>query len=71
MKQPVGGVDDGLEHPNGAVPAISSGAIGLLAILVAFVAYADFRVRPDAPWRWGDAPPVVLALGRSVLSNHF
>jgi hypothetical protein len=51
-----------LEYPLGVIQAISSAAMGLLAILVAFIAYADFRLKPGAPWSWADVAPIVLAL---------
>jgi hypothetical protein len=55
-----------LEHPLGAVPGICSAAMGLLAILVAFIAYADFRLEPGARWSWADLPHIVLAFAAVV-----
>jgi hypothetical protein len=55
-----------LEYPMGAVQALTSGAIGLLAILVAFIAYADFRLKPDASWSLATVPPIGFALCAAV-----
>ena len=56
-----------LEHPVGAVPGICSAAMGLLAILVAFIGYADFRLEPGKQWVWVDLPHIGLAFVAMIL----
>jgi hypothetical protein len=55
-----------VEHPIGSVPGICSAAVGLLATLVAFIAYADFRLESGARWRWTQVSPIVLAFAAMI-----
>ena len=52
-----------LEHATGSVQGICSGAIGLLALLIAFIGYTAFNSRGvNIPWSNGDLIHLGLAL---------
>lgn len=51
-----------VEHPNGAVQAICTGAIGDLAILIAFIGYTTFNTKSaEVPWSLKDLPYLLVA----------
>ena len=52
-----------LEHANGSVQGICSGAIGMLALLIAFIGYTGFNTKGSStPWQFGDLFHLALAL---------
>lgn len=54
-----------VEHPNGAVQGVCSAAIGLLALLIAFIGYTGFNSKSvNAPWQPGD----LIHLGLSLVA---
>jgi len=63
QSRPVEAMDSQAEHPNGSVQAISSAAMSMFALLVAFVGFTAFDSGGmDAPWRRIDIVDLVFAL---------
>jgi hypothetical protein len=55
------------EHPNGAVQGICSGAIGLLALLIAFIGYAAYNSKAaNIPWSYNDLNYLIPAFIASI-----
>ena len=55
--------DRKLIHPAGAVQGVCSAAIGLLALLIAFIGFTGFNAKStQSPWQWGDLWHLVLSL---------
>jgi len=55
------------EHPNGAVQGICSGAIGLLALLIAFIGYAAYNSKAaNIPWSYNDLSYLIPAFIASI-----
>lgn len=54
---------DAIVHPPGSAQVLSAAAIGILALLVAFIGFVDFNsASAGIGWRWRDLPPFILAL---------
>jgi hypothetical protein len=56
-----------VEHANGSVQGICSGAIGLLALLIAFIGYTGYNAKGvNTPWSYGDLWHLTLALFAAI-----
>ena len=56
------------KHPDGSVQGICTGAIGLFALLIAFIGYTAFNQKGvNSPWSWLD----LLHLVPSCLAGLF
>jgi len=55
------------KHPDGAVQGICSGAIGLLALLIAFTGYAAYNSKgANIPWSYNDLSYLIPAFIASI-----
>ena len=54
------------EHPDGSVQALCSTAVGLFAVLIAFLGYTGFRSGDPSPWNPEDRIYLVFAGGAEI-----